>query len=145
MSGAEFSCSSQTPHHPKMSSSFATQQMRELSQAGLQQKISFVDPTESETFSASCRAQSPTQRHKRRTSRRSKLLFPHVDAEEGNDCDGNFTTSGTDPEKNVGPLGRQHDHFAKYAPCGHWATCSKDNCGEKKYFETCATCPTQSN
>jgi hypothetical protein len=62
------------------------------------------------------------------------------DALEKSNCDGNFTSSGSNPPKTVGPLSRLHDRFAKYAPCGHWSTCSDDCCKLKKHFDATRCC-----
>lgn len=61
------------------------------------------------------------------------------------DCNGNFTLSGSKPAKTAGPLSKRHDFFAKYAPCGHWSTCKKDECVVKKSFEPCNTCSDRGN
>lgn len=66
------------------------------------------------------------------------------DIEVGDDCNENFTLSGSNPPKTVGPLTRCHDIFAKYAPCGHWSTCKKNDCGKKKYFDACKSCKDRS-
>lgn len=65
-----------------------------------------------------------------------------ADDDIGTDCNEEFTPSGCNPAKTVGPLGKRYDHFAKYAPCGHWSTC-KEDCGEEKYFEACELCPSK--
>lgn len=49
-------------------------------------------------------------------------------------CNNNFSL----PSKTVGPLGRKHDTFAKYAPCGHWSTCNTYK--EKTPFRPCICC-----
>lgn len=73
------------------------------------------------------------------TSQRTEFLKSLIDSDDG-DCDGDFTVSGSNPPKTSGALGRQHDSFAKYARCGHWSTCKKEKCGDKKYFTPCGTC-----
>lgn len=53
-----------------------------------------------------------------------------------------FTSSGFDPPQTVGALSSQHDHFAKYAPAGPWATCDERL---EKCFDACQTCSIKGN
>ncbi|CAO1332055.1 unnamed protein product [Diamesa serratosioi] len=39
--------------------------------------------------------------------------------------------------KTIGPIGKEHDVFAKYAPVGHWSSCVPRNA--KKLFNPCET------
>lgn len=57
---------------------------------------------------------------------------------------GDFTASGMKPPKIAGALSACYNSFAKYAPCGHWATCKNTGCKDKKCFDPCATCATES-
>lgn len=54
------------------------------------------------------------------------------------DCDKEFTLSGMEPPITAGPIG--YDCCTVYAPCGHWTTCTDENCPRKNLFQTCDTC-----
>lgn len=58
--------------------------------------------------------------------------------------EGDFTTSGLEPTKTVGPLGICNYSFSKYAPCGHWSTCKKSGCEDKELYDACEPCDTKS-
>lgn len=61
------------------------------------------------------------------------------------DCNEDYTPSGMQPAKTAGPLGKEFDCCATYAPCGCWDTCKPKDHERMKCFETCNTCCTKGN
>lgn len=56
-------------------------------------------------------------------------------------CEENFTLSGSDPPKTVGPLSKSFHVFVKHSPEGPWTVCEKKKRKSEKNFEACETCP----
>ena len=51
------------------------------------------------------------------------------------DCDVGYSPSGMKPPKTTGPLGKRKERCSKYAPCGHWNTCTEEGHQRNKLFE----------
>lgn len=96
--------------------------------------------------SESSRQSSKNCPKKPSNEKRSSSAEPNIalcPPDEPFDCENTFTPSGMCPPKTTGPLGKRFDCCSKYAPCGHWNTCSENGHQHDKLFDGCDTTETR--
>lgn len=101
--------------------------------------------TEKSKRKSSKRASKMSSMTSCKTDKTEQIIEALCPPDEPFDCNNEFTPSGMCPPKTTGPLGKRFDCCSKYAPCGHWSTCTDKGHQHDKLFDACETCEQRGN